>query len=44
MWRGDLDKVLADAFAALRPGGVLAVEEHRADPRPMIKDARDGYV
>lgn len=44
MWRGDLDKVLADAFAALRPGGVLAVEEHRADPRPMNKDARDGYV
>ena len=24
MWRGDLDKVLADAFAALRPGGELA--------------------
>lgn len=44
MWRGDLDKVLADSFAALRPGGVLAVEEHRADPRPMVKDARDGYV
>ena len=44
MWRGDLDKVLADAFAALRPGGVLAVEEHRADPRPMVAEARDGYV
>ena len=44
MWRGDLDKVLADSFAALRPGGVLAVEEHRADPRAMVKDARDGYV
>ncbi len=44
IWRGDLDKVLADAFAALRPGGVLAVEEHRADPRPMVPDARDGYV
>ena len=44
MWRGDLDKVLADSFAALRPGGVFAVEEHRADPRPMVKDARDGYV
>jgi predicted methyltransferase len=23
---------------------VLAVEEHRADPRAMITDARDGYV
>ena len=44
MWRGQLDKVLSDAFAALRPGGVLAVEEHRADPRPMIPEARDGYV
>ena len=44
MWRGQLDKVLADSFAALRPGGVLAVEEHRADPRPMVPDARDGYV
>ena len=44
MWAGDLDKVLADAFAALKPGGVLAVEEHRADPRAMVKDARDGYV
>ena len=44
MWSGVLDKVLADSFAALKPGGVLAVEEHRADPRPMVKDARDGYV
>jgi predicted methyltransferase len=44
IWRGDLDEVLAQSFAALRPGGVLAVEEHRADPRPMVKDARDGYV
>ena len=44
MWRGQLDKVLSDAFAALRPGGVLAVEEHRADPRPMVPEARDGYV
>ena len=44
IWRGDLDKVLSDAFAALKPGGVLAVEEHRADPRPMVPEARDGYV
>lgn len=44
MWAGDLDKILADSFAALKPGGVLAIEEHRADPRPMVKDARDGYV
>ena len=44
MWSGMLDKLLGDSFAALRPGGILAVEEHRADPRPMVKDARDGYV
>ncbi len=44
IWRGTLDKVLADSYAALKPGGVLAVEEHRADPRAMVKDARDGYV
>jgi predicted methyltransferase len=44
MWQKGLDKILADSFAALKPGGVLAVEEHRADPRPMQGDARDGYV
>lgn len=41
---GLLDKVLADAFAVLKPDGLLAIEEHRADPRPQIGDARDGYV
>jgi len=44
MAQGFLDKVLADSFAALRPGGVLAVEEHRADHRPMVAGAADGYV
>ena len=44
VWQGSLDKILADAYAALKPGGVLAVEEHRADPRPMVKDAEDGYM
>jgi predicted methyltransferase len=45
MWvPGAVDKDMGDFFAALRPGGVLAVEEHRADPRAMIADARDGYV
>jgi len=44
IWRGMLDKMMADSFTALRPGGVLAVEEHRADPRPMVPDARGGYV
>lgn len=45
MWQpGMLDKALADFFAVLKPGGMLAVEEHRADPRPQVSDARDGYV
>ncbi len=41
---GYLDKAMADIAAALKPGGVLAVEDHRADPRPMRPDASDGYV
>jgi predicted methyltransferase len=45
MWvPGGLDRALGSFYAALKPGGVLAVEEHRADPRPMAADARDGYV
>jgi predicted methyltransferase len=45
MWvPGALDRALADISTVLRLGGVLAVEEHRADPRAMIADARDGYV
>ncbi|MET0274111.1 MAG: methyltransferase domain-containing protein [Phenylobacterium sp.] len=45
MWQDKvLDKVMADFHAVLKPGGVLAVEEHRADPRAQIGDARDGYV
>ncbi len=41
---GYLDRALAQAYAALKPGGVLAVEEHRADPRPQAAGASDGYV
>ena len=41
---GYLDRGLAQAYAALKPGGVLAVEEHRADPKPQAKDASNGYV
>ena len=44
-WReGMLDKALADFYAVLKPGGVLAVEEHRSDPRPQVEGARDGYM
>ncbi|HEV2362669.1 MAG TPA: methyltransferase [Caulobacteraceae bacterium] len=45
MWvPGMVDKVFGDFHAALHPGGILAVEQHRADPRPMVPEARDGYV
>jgi predicted methyltransferase len=44
MYQNMLDKVLADIFAVLKPGGVMGVEEHRADPRPEAPGVRDGYV
>ena len=45
MWTpGFAEKAMADFYAVLKPGGILAVEDHRADPRPQIGDARDGYV
>ena len=45
MWTpGQLDKFLKDFHAAIKPRGLLGVEEHRADPRPQVKEARDGYV
>ena len=39
---GMADKVFADFFAVLKPGGLLAVEDHRAEPRSE-KDAA-GYL
>jgi predicted methyltransferase len=39
---GMADKVFADFFAVLKPGGLLAVEDHRADPRS--EKAADGYL
>ncbi len=44
MGGGMLDKAMADAFAALKPGGVFAVEEHRADGSPVKADGSAGYV
>jgi predicted methyltransferase len=41
---GMLDKVMKDFYAVLKPGGVLGVEEHRADPRPEVPGITDGYV
>jgi predicted methyltransferase len=41
---GMLDKVMADFYAVLKPGGSLGIEEHRADPRPQVEGASDGYM
>ncbi|MDB5472157.1 MAG: methyltransferase [Caulobacter sp.] len=41
---GMLDKVMADFFAVLKPGGLLGVEEHRSDPLPQADDAPTGYM
>lgn len=38
-------EIMADAFAALKPGGVLGVVQHRSpEDAPDEKDRRDGYV
>ncbi len=39
-----LDKGMSDAFAMLKPGGVFAVEEHRADGSAVKTDGSAGYV
>lgn len=44
MANGFWDKTLTDAFAALKPGGVLGVEEHRANPGAQDPRAESGYV
>ncbi|MDG2523223.1 methyltransferase [Caulobacter segnis] len=45
MAAGVAEKAFRDAFAALKPGGVLGVEEHRADPGGVQEAlAANGYV
>jgi len=45
MAAGIADKAFRDAYAALRPGGVLGVEEHRGDPGGVQDALADtGYV
>jgi predicted methyltransferase len=45
MAAGLAEKAFRDAFAALKPGGVLGVEEHRADPAAVPDvTASSGYA
>ena len=45
MAAGIAEKAFRDAFAALKPGGALGVEEHRADPSATPDPlAANGYV
>ncbi|WP_337187753.1 methyltransferase domain-containing protein [Phenylobacterium sp.] len=39
-----LEKVLKDIHAVLKPGGILAVEEHRSDPKPEDPKFATGYM
>jgi predicted methyltransferase len=39
-----LEKAMKDFHAVLKPGGVLAVEEHRADPKPEAPNYATGYM
>jgi predicted methyltransferase len=41
---GLADKIFADFFAVLKPGGLLAVEDHRADPKSETDKGADGYL
>ena len=42
---GTADQALAAAFKALKPGGILGIEEHRGrNDKPQDPKAKDGYV
>ena len=41
---GMVEKVFSEFYAALKPGGVLGLEEHRANPGPQDPTAESGYV
>jgi predicted methyltransferase len=44
MGSGLVDKYLQDLHAALKPGGILAIEQHRANPGEQDPKAASGYV
>lgn len=41
---GMVEKTFKEFHGALKPGGVLAVEQHRANPGPQDPEAKSGYV
>ena len=41
---GRVEKTFNDFFQSLKPGGILAVEQHRANPGPQDPAAKSGYV
>ena len=45
MYDGNADEALAAAFKALKPGGILGVEDHRGrNDQPQDPKAKNGYV
>lgn len=44
MGAGRTEKVLSDVYNALKPGGVFALEQHRAKPGEQDPKAASGYV
>lgn len=41
---GEMTKLMSDVYAALKPGGIFAVEDHRADPQPEAPGLKSGYI
>jgi predicted methyltransferase len=41
---GIADRFLKDIYGALKPGGIFAIEQHRANPGPQDPKAESGYV
>ena len=41
---GVTEKVFKDLYGALKPGGILAIEQHRANPGEQDPKAANGYV